>query len=386
MTIEQPPQKAAIRFENLDALRGICALLVALFHFHSTGYLVQLPIVKNGWLFVDYFFVLSGFVIAHSYGERLGSDQVSLARFMSLRIGRIVPLHLAILAAFVALELALFLLPDVLGKFTSRQPFEDHRDIPLLIQNVAMLHSFGLGDKLSWNSPSWSIAAEMWTYFVFALVFIVRGRSLWPVAAMSIVAGAIIVTNWSSLSLTYDWGFLRCVFGFGIGVLTYHAWRRWDAKLSGHWEILAVLLVVGFVSLAENEVTFAAPFIFAVTIFVLAQQRGAVSRILNLSFLQFLGLISYSIYMVHMFVQARLGEVLAVTRLAAIDRRPDGSIILQAPPLVGDALTLMMLALVVIVSWLSYRIIEKPGQTFTKRWLAKRDAVRAAKGEVASGS
>lgn len=89
MTPEATPQPATLRIDVLDALRGICALLVVLVHFRSNGYIAQLPVLRNGWLFVDYFFVLSGFVIAHSYGARLASGEVSVARFMGLRMGRI---------------------------------------------------------------------------------------------------------------------------------------------------------------------------------------------------------------------------------------------------------------------------------------------------------
>lgn len=89
VTPEATPQPATLRIDVLDALRGICALLVVLVHFRSNGYIAQLPVLRNGWLFVDYFFVLSGFVIAHSYGARLASGEVSVARFMGLRMGRI---------------------------------------------------------------------------------------------------------------------------------------------------------------------------------------------------------------------------------------------------------------------------------------------------------
>jgi peptidoglycan/LPS O-acetylase OafA/YrhL len=71
LTIEGGPEPAVERFENLDALRGTCALLVALFHLPANGLLASNALVRHAYLFVDYFFVLSGFVIAFSYGDRL---------------------------------------------------------------------------------------------------------------------------------------------------------------------------------------------------------------------------------------------------------------------------------------------------------------------------
>ena len=54
------------RFVAIDSLRGICAIIVAVYHFSSNSILAALPFIKNGFLFVDFFFVLSGFVIASS--------------------------------------------------------------------------------------------------------------------------------------------------------------------------------------------------------------------------------------------------------------------------------------------------------------------------------
>ena len=81
---------AAHRFTALDSLRGIAALGVLLHHLPATNGLAVLPLAGAGSLFVDLFFVLSGFVIAASYGERL-ADGFSVRRFALLRLGRVVP-------------------------------------------------------------------------------------------------------------------------------------------------------------------------------------------------------------------------------------------------------------------------------------------------------
>lgn len=85
VTGERPSFDPGRNFAVLDALRGLCAVLVAVFHFHITGYIVSLPIVRNEWLSVDFFFALRGFVIAHSYGDRLIARHISVAGFMGLR-------------------------------------------------------------------------------------------------------------------------------------------------------------------------------------------------------------------------------------------------------------------------------------------------------------
>ena len=61
------------RFEALDSWRGICALMVALLHFEAFSHLKDLPFFNDAYLFVDFFFVLSGFVIAANYRQRLAN-------------------------------------------------------------------------------------------------------------------------------------------------------------------------------------------------------------------------------------------------------------------------------------------------------------------------
>lgn len=371
VSIEAPPTPVAMRFDVLDALRGICAVLVVLYHFKSNGYIASLPVVQNGWLFVDYFFVLSGFVITHSYAARLGEQRISIARFMGLRLGRIYPLHLAVLAAFAALELLLVLGGDTIARYVSREAFTGTRALEPLLQTLLLTQTFGIGDADGWNGPAWSIAAECWTYLVFALVFaFARRHTVLVSLALAGVAAAVMLSYADTLDITYNGGILRCIFGFGLGVATYHAFRRFGTASGSMQEFGVLALTIAFVSLAEGRLTFLAPFVFAAMVFVLAGQGGAVSRVLGTRVFQFLGLTSYSIYMIHIFVQGRFGEVLQITRMVAIRVDGQGRTFLEAAPLTSDLLTIVMLALVVAGSYVSYRLVEKPGQALSRRLLS----------------
>src|SRR6266704_3238416 len=97
-------RERAVRFVALDSLRGICAIFVAIYHFSAVSFLSSIPIIKNGFLFVDFFFVLSGFVIAASYGERLKA-QFPISKFMFLRLGRLYPLHIFVLFLYLIIAL-----------------------------------------------------------------------------------------------------------------------------------------------------------------------------------------------------------------------------------------------------------------------------------------
>src|ERR1700744_3912521 len=146
------------RFVALDAFRGICALLVALFHFPIIGWTHAIPLVTHGWLFVDFFFVLSGFVIATAYEGRLQGDH-ALSRFLLRRFGRLWPLHVSILAIFVAIAGA----EGVLGA-------DERHSIPAIWTNLALLQGLGVEPNLTWNDPSWSISVEWTLYLIFAML------------------------------------------------------------------------------------------------------------------------------------------------------------------------------------------------------------------------
>lgn len=373
MTGERSSFDPARNFVVLDALRGLCAVLVAVFHFHTTGYIGGLPIVRNAWLFVDFFFVLSGFVIAHSYGDRLIAGQISIARFMGLRMGRIYPLHLAVLAMLLVLELALMVFHDSLGQFTARQPFTGDRSLSQLFQTAFLLNSFGISESIGWHGPSWSIAAEMWTYLLFAIVITVFRQRFLLVTGLIVAATMIwLVVARGSLSATYDWGFIRCVFGFGIGFLTYHLFRRLAWQGDNLAELLVMASMIAFVSLSGYDASsFAAPFVFAICIYVLASESGVVSRLLSKPFFQFLGLTSYSIYMMHVFVQMRFLEVLQFAGLVEVEATDFGGIAIVAEPFIADLATLAMLALLIAAAYVSYRLFEKPGRDLSRRWLAR---------------
>src|SRR5438128_7978147 len=91
----------AHRFEALDGWRGVCACFVILFHFHGYSPLYSSGLVRNSYLFVDFFFVLSGFVISWNYAHRLDTP-AGVMRFLVLRLGRVYPLHVFMLLCFVA--------------------------------------------------------------------------------------------------------------------------------------------------------------------------------------------------------------------------------------------------------------------------------------------
>lgn len=359
------------RFDVLDALRGVCALLVVFFHLPVASHLQALPLTQHGYLFVDFFFVLSGFVIAHAYGGRIASLGEA-GRFLVRRIGRVWPLHAVILAAFVLIELC-----RLWFDFDAATPFARDRAPEAILTNLLLIQAFNIHETLTWNGPAWSISVEMGCYVLFALMMLLAPRRFVPLAALLAVGGALIVLTQSDsfMNTTHDYAFPRAVWGFLLGCLVHRAWRAAPegasrvARALEPWVLIAACV---WVSWARGPWTVPAPLVFAVCVWVFAFEAGPVSRLLSARPLLALGRWSYSIYMTHMLVIVL--TMIAARKLdLAPERRVDfGSVWLN------DLFALAVIGVIVALSSATYRWIETPGRDAVSRWLARRAARRAA--------
>ncbi len=337
------------RFIALDAWRGIAALAVALFRLEADGHFYALDFVRNAWLFVDFFFVLSGFVIAYAYLDRI-DDVRSTARFTLRRFGRLWPLHIAMLLAFVALEASRGL--------RGEDAFEGAKAPWTIMPEIALVHGLGITGLTDWNSPSWSISTEFWAYVVFAALVLGFRRQMAVAATVVVVATMAILVSVSTngMDVTFDYGFLRCLAGFFTGVLVLLIWRKLKMRIAlpapTAVEAAAVALAVAFVTVADRSwLSFAAPFVFAPVVLVFAFQKGAISRALVTRPMQAIGEWSYAIYMTAYFIALFFN-------LKLVPRIPDAPM---------DLVAVAYLACVLVASWLCYRLIETP----TRAWFNK---------------
>lgn len=379
------------RFQALDGWRGLCAVMIVFLHAPIEGRLAEAGIVRHSFLFVDFFFVLSGFVIAHGFAEALQRDR-KVGQFLLSRFRRVYPLHLFMLAFFVAFELAMLL---------ARGPenaFLGGNSPGALVHNLLMTHSLGFVDRLGWNYPSWSISAELVAYGVFAAIMLFAARyTLIVFPAIALVAVIVIATQIGHIETMVEFGWLRCLLGFGIGAtLRLHVWpRAGSLPASGTrtaWtlaEVATLAFVLVFVAGAgRGLVSLAAPLVFAFAIFVFAHEGGTVSRVLKTRPVAFLGLVSYSIYMTHAFVISRAINVATVAEgrlgFPLLVERADGAKVFAY----GDAGALVALAVILagtlVFSALTWRFVERPGQRLSFRSL-RSVRVRPA-GDAATGA
>ncbi len=299
-------------FDALTAMRGIAALWVMAFHidvslfYRDMGALVPRDatgLLSKGYLWVDFFFLLSGFILAHVYGESLSGPRrwTAMIDYLWARFARIYPLHMLTfgLVVIIALTYPLFL-PQV--KDGSWETFMAWRAIP---SNLLLTHAMNQHTYLSWNIVSWSIGAEWWTcvFTVGLLILLHRGPARFAAAmivvAFALLAGLVYALPDHVLDITYNWGFFRCLFEFVIGLALYRLWREgwFDWAGRGGWSVAALAAVAAVFHFRPPDLIVIP--LFAVLITGLATGRSLLDTVLRSAPLQHLGQISYSLYLMH---------------------------------------------------------------------------------------
>lgn len=366
------------RFEVLDSWRGVCAVMVVVYHFF---FIVDAPFLQhefilNSYLFVDFFFVLSGFVVCHAYRDRI-RDRREFTGFLIRRIGRLWPLHLAVLFAMMLGVMAI----NLVGHHPERLLIDSgssNYSLRALVLNALLLNSMGLYGS-AWNGPAWSIGAEFYTYILFALVVIAARRHLLLVSSALAVAAVLVILIFAPayMNSTADFGLVRCVAGFFTGVGAYHLHRA----LRGYRLPFATLVELGAMALAAwfivaagrgpdkvHALSVLAPLAFAVPILVFAREGGLASRLMQAAPLQALGRWSFSIYLVHMPVLVLVVSygLWAYGDLAGVplerEVMVDGVVkqLYDIGPTGAAMLLALSVAAVIGLSALSFRLVEVP--------------------------
>ena len=346
---------------GLTAWRGIAAILVVLYHldglFSGIGQDLAFgpftALIERGYAFVDMFFILSGFVIAHVYGQRNLLDRGSLRRFLTLRLGRIYPLHLFVIAL-------LLVLPG-LRVLQGKVAFAGSTSLPSLVTELLLLDSIGLHDGLTWNEVSWSVSAE-WISYLLApvLLLLVRGKRV-----SNGVVGVATALLWVGLFLLADdegylgyepfrIGWIRGVLGFTMGICTYRlsslrAIQRFSSQRGA--VLVSAIAVVAAATVSPHDALLT-PFFLALIVTSIAS-TGSEAQLLSSAPMRWLGDISYSTYMLQqVFLLGTLNVMSSATTLFS--------------PLTLWVITLSWVLALLGVSTLTFRCIEVPA----------RDAVR----------
>jgi peptidoglycan/LPS O-acetylase OafA/YrhL len=334
-----PPKAAKAKIVSLESLRGIAALAVALHHGRNLSPLTDNGFVRNANVMVDFFFVLSGFVIALNYQDRIrGWD--GLKSFQLARFFRIYPLHFVILLGLLGLECAEFIVELRTGDVGARPAFS--RNSPGALGSHLLLLQWLRDDPFSYNFPAWSIGVEFYTYAVFGVLVVAARKHLVLTSGLMCLL-AIGLLGWSGthLGAIDQWSIFRCLYSFFIGVLVYNSRFR---GASGLW-LAASILAVCFVP-QESYLIFLVPPLFGLLVKALAQDHSPVSAVLSAQPLAYLGKISFSIYLLHYPVWSVLHRL--------------WKHVCPTPSVVSDSILVVLgVTIIIAASSLTYRLIEQ---------------------------
>lgn len=348
------------KLDYLESLRGIAALIVVLYHGPHIGPLFKNPFVENGAMMVDFFFVLSGFVIAYTYFDKIQSWR-DAALFQKRRFFRLYPLHIVTLfAVLVAVELPKYFF-QLKGYHFSLPAFSQN-SWPTFLSHVLMLQAFG--KTTTWNYPSWSISTEFFAYILFAVILSVIAGGRARVAGFGAVflaclALVVAINPVYSDDTTRLGAFVRCFYCFSLGVLLH------QASLKKH--VPAFVVYPAFLACVFALYTglllpyWLVPMIFGLLILALVHSGDSMlKKVLCHPALVFLGTVSYGIYLCHPIVWMVVVNAILMTILKVPFLHNN-----EAGVLVGDAWPVFFtvvgcVALTILAAWISYRFLETP--------------------------
>ena len=299
--------------------------MIIVYHFekaYSPDWFYNFFFVRQGQIFVDVFFVMSGFVIALNY-QKINSLNFFI-KFLKKRFLRLYPLLLFTATFF----LLFFIFRDYLFKngysylfnFKNSQIKNDLWDF---VETIFLTNSSPLlGNSIGVNSPSWSISAEILCYVLFGITTLFYKKSF--VNILLIVSSSyLLITLTDSFFQTRNYGFLRGIIGFNFGILVFSLFKSLNPiniKILKKYRIIfSALFFVAFITwmyelnknhLSVSIVTLFTPFIISCLIFsILFLEKG---NFLEKKVFRYLGKISYSVYLNHLFILIYLPKFLKI--------------------------------------------------------------------------
>ena len=362
---------ALSRIDALTGIRAVAALWVVGFHFVRGGltplHLEQaFPALNYGYLGVDLFFLLSGFIISYVHQRDAASLSFRLVlRFYGLRLARMYPVHLLTLCGLVVVVLV----GPRIG-FTPTHP-EDFRAVDF-VYNLLLVQSWGASDDIHWNFPAWSISCEWFAYLLFPLLALGLNRiaskrqaAFWLGAEMAIFALAYVFFFRCDLDNKFDGGnfsqfaLARVCLEFTAGALCYRLAEFIDMR-AWPWTAVVLAAIIGAALLTTTPARdLAIVGAFALAILASSVPGNLVARLLSLPPLVYLGEISYSLYMVHVPIRMTLGK-LVESRLAV------------ASTAGAWAMGLGFCLVTIATAAATYHLVEAPA----RRWLRRLAGAR----------
>jgi len=343
--------------DKIDALTGIrafAAILVLGYHFQFLGW-YRSWVFAHGFMGVELFFVLSGYVLCHVHYAEFAARQGSYRRFIVLRLARIYPAYAVVFVLWlIALALADWLnLP--------RETATSHGLAAYSVAYALMVQAWGLFVTKDFNPPAWSISAEWFWYLLFPFMIVLADRlRSYRAVLLGIVlslAGYLAMRQVLEALDVRELALPRAMGGFVFGIL---AWRLNSIPLPARatgvltdaaFLCLCALLVSGLAGLWLETAMLA---LMIVLIFGLGREQGGTAWLLSRRPVVYLGEISYGFYLIHWLA------ILGIFKISAF------------PPFHWMRESLAMLiftacATALVAAMALYHLVEQPARAAVRR-------------------
>ena len=309
---------------NLTPLRGIAALLTVLFHLNLGSNALLNPEWSHGfdklYLMVDFFFILSGFIMVHVYSGwfQNGFDRQAFKKFTIARFARVYPLHFFTLLYLILLQGVYWMMGG-----TYNDPFSANSfTLQSIPTNLLLIHSMNIHGWFTWNNASWSISTEWWAYMVFPFLVYwfanLKSVGRWLII-LACIGGYLSIIYFfqdlvtypegmefikpfaaKTLNVAYQYGYLRCIFGFILGMMCYRLYQeKWGSKVLGNGYTLAVLGIILFLFMHLFLLDLYIVLIFPFILLSASYGSKGMNSLFESKPMQKLGDWSFAIYLVH---------------------------------------------------------------------------------------
>lgn len=300
-TTESRLLKSKPHFDILDGLRGLAAIAVVIFHFMEIVVTdLSENFISHGYLAVDFFFCLSGFVIAYAYDNRIGG--MKLKTFIKLRLIRLQPL--------VVIGSILGLLTFLFDPYSNLYALYGFKETALIFITSAFLIPYPVVSEryfnlFNLNAPSWSLFWEYVANFIYAIFLFKVTRKLLPVLVL-LAAVVLSYVSYNAGNLLGGWsggtflhGLARISFSFLMGMLIFRA--NWMIKNRLGLLGMSALLLLAFLTPYNEQWNWLVDFLLVVLYFPLLVSLGAGASLARKydKINKFSGDISYPLYMTH---------------------------------------------------------------------------------------
>ena len=337
----------------LTGIRGAAAFLVMLYHYATYPAFADLhwSSLHKGYLCVDLFFVLSGFVLALRYGERFhhAPSWATYGAFLSARTARLYPAYFLLLLLYYAKWVV-----NISG--TNTEPYTSHD----ILANLLFVQSWGVFPVRTIIGDLWSVSVEVIAYLLLPLLLVIALEKTTRVAVVLALAatGALVFIAYTghgvSGPLDDIGGFapLRCLAEFSLGLIAFRATRILACeKALSTAAMPGIALTLMATALAVDKTDVVTVLVFPVMVACLYYGGKFNAFLFGNKVIHHLGEISYSLYLLHPFVLGVAGhyEGVAAARLG-----------FSAPRLFA----LLGVGITWLAAFFVYRFVEVPGRRF----------------------